>query len=189
MLRKAFAASIAFDATSILIEDHNKINRLFAEFRQIKDQANDNVKQTLVELVCTELVIHAQVEEEFLYPALREALDGTELDLLDEAEVEHALAKQLISDLESMQPHDVLYDAKFTVLGEYVRHHIEEEQNKIFPILRQANLELESLGADILARREQLRSEFGISDEDHEQDLETEIFQSVFIKKEYYHHH
>lgn len=189
MLRKASADSTAFDAIDILIEDHNKVSRLFAEFKKIKDQANDNVKQILVDLACTELVIHAQVEEEFLYPALREALDGTDLDLIDEAEVEHTLAKQLISDLESMQPYDELYDAKFTVLGEYVRHHIEDEQNKIFPIIKQANLDLESLGSDILARRKQLRSEFGISDEGHEEDSEAEIFQPVFGKKEYYHHH
>jgi hemerythrin-like domain-containing protein len=189
MPRKASASSTAFDAISILIEDHHKIIRLFAEFRKIKDQADDNVKQILVELACTELVIHAQVEEEFLYPALRDALNETDLDLIDEAEVEHTLARQLISDLESMQPDDALYDAKFTVLGEYVKHHIEEEQNSIFPVIKLAGLDLACLGSDMLARREQLRSEFGISDEGHEEDLETEFFQPVFGKKEYYYHH
>src|SRR5207249_4755243 len=101
--------------------------------QRLKDRTDDNVKQNLVESICTEMVIHARVEEEFLYPALIEALGN--IALLEEAEVEHMVARQLIGDLESMLPGDDLYDARITVLGVYVRHHIEEEENRIFPLM------------------------------------------------------
>lgn len=168
MPRQAPANSSASGVFDVLIEDHKKIIQLFTEFQKIKDQADDETKQTLVEIACTELVIHAQVEEEFLYPALRDAFD--EIDLIDEAEVEHGLARQLIGELESMQPGDDLYDAKFTVLGEYVKHHVDEEQNRIFPRMKKAGMDLESLGQDIRQRRNELRSEFGMPDSDYEED-------------------
>ena len=185
---KASAGSTASDAIDILIEDHRKVSRLFAEFQKIRDRADEDSKQTLVEIACTELVIHAQVEEEFLYPALREAFDEADLHLLDEAEVEHTAARQLISELESMQPDDDLYDAKFTVLGEYVRHHIEEEQNRIFPVIKKGNIDLESLGQNILERREELRSEFGMPDEEYEEDTDEENSQHPHRKTHHHHH-
>jgi hemerythrin-like domain-containing protein len=156
------------DVLDVLIGDHNKIIRFFDEFRRIKDRADDETKQTLVEVTCTELVIHAQIEEEFLYPALREAFD--DLSLIEEANVEHLMARQLISEIESMHPADHLFDAKFSVLGEYVRHHIEEEQNKIFAKVRKSGMDLDALGMDILQRRKDLRNEFGIPDEGYEDD-------------------
>lgn len=172
MPRQAPADLSASDVINILIEDHKKFIQLFAEFQKIKDQADDEIKQTLVEIACTELVIHAQVEEEFLYPALREAFN--EPDLVDEAQVEHALARQLIGELESMHPGDDFYDAKFTVLGEYVKHHIEEEQNRIFPRMKRAEMDLETLGQDIRQRRNELRSEFGMPDAEYEEDSDED---------------
>jgi hemerythrin len=163
-----------YDVLDTLTEDHKKIIQLFDEFRRIKDRADDETRQTLVEVACTELVIHAQVEEEFLYPALREAFDDA--FLLDEAYVEHIVAKQLIGELESMHSDDEFYDAKFTVLGEYVRHHIEEEQNKIFAEIRKTGMDLDALGKDILQRRKDLRNEFGIPDEGYEEDGEDARF-------------
>ncbi len=113
------------NAIDILTEDHKHVMKMFADFKKLKldEDSDEDAKQILVERACTELTIHAQVEEEFFYPALREALDDT--SMLDEAEVEHGIANQLIAELESMEPDDELYDAKFTVLGEYVQHHIE----------------------------------------------------------------
>lgn len=178
--------SSAPDVLDTLNEDHKKIIDLFDEFQNIKERADDETRQTLVEVACTELVIHAQIEDEFLYPALREAFDDAAL--IDQAEVEHGVARQLIGELESMHPDDNLYDAKFIVLGEYVRHHIQEEQNKIFPKIRESGMNLEALGKDILQRRIDLRNEFGIPDEGYEEDSEGTEFHPR-TKWRYPHHH
>lgn len=156
------------NAIDLLTEDHKKVLHMFDDFEKMKkdEDQDDDAKQELVERACTELTIHSQVEEEFFYPALRDALD--DVSLLDEAEVEHAIANQLITELESMQPGDELYEAKFTVLGEYVRHHVEEEQEKLFPKAKKAKLDLESIGADIRQRKDELRNEFGMPEENDE---------------------
>ncbi len=174
------------DVLDALIEDHKNILQLFAEFQSIRDHADDETRQTLVDVVCTELVIHAQIEEEFLYPAVRDAFD--DMSLVDQAAVEHNVSRQLIAELESMHPDDELYDAKFTVLGEYVRHHIEEEQNKIFPRIRTSGIDLETLGEDILQLRRELRSEFGVPDEGFDEDGSDVGFQH-HKKWRYPHHH
>jgi hemerythrin-like domain-containing protein len=186
MPAQASPHSSAPDVLDILIGDHNKIIQFFDEFRRIKAHADDETKQTLVEVTCTELVIHAQIEEEFLYPALREAFDDA--SLIDEADIEHIVARQLISELESMHPDDDHFDAKFSVLGEYVRHHIEEEQNKIFAKIRQSGMDLDVLGKDILQRRKDLRNEFGIPDEGYEEDDEDDG-PNQHRKWRYPHHH
>jgi hemerythrin-like domain-containing protein len=185
MPAQASPHSTIIDVLDTLAQDHNKIIQLFDEFRRIREHADDETRRTLVEVTCTELVIHAQVEEEFLYPALRYTFDDSLL--IDEAHVEHVVAKQLISELESMHPADDMYDAKFIVLGEYVRHHIEEEQNKLFPKIRQAGIDLEDLGHDILQRRAGLRSEFGIPDENYEDDIDDSSFHQH--KWRFPHHH
>nr|WP_246860793.1 hemerythrin domain-containing protein [Noviherbaspirillum sp. UKPF54] len=158
---------------------------MFDEFEQMKEDndPDDESKQLLVENTCAELTIHAQVEEELFYPALREAID--DLDLLDEAEVEHASAKQLITELAAMQPEDDLYDAKFTVLGEYVKHHIQEEEKEMFPKAKKADLDLEGLGDEIRQRKLELREELGIApaetvdDEDEEPAAKTKAGRRV----------
>ena len=85
----------------------------------------------MVRKICNELTVHAQIEEEIFYPAVRKAIDDG--DLMDEALVEHAGAKELISQLEAMDPEDELYDAKVTVLGEQIDHHVKEEEGEMFP--------------------------------------------------------
>ncbi len=160
-------------ATSEIIrtldEDHDKILALFDEFERIRRFADDETLQTLVETVCTELIIHAQVEEEFFYTALTEALGS--IDPLEEALVEHSMARQLIGELESMQPGDHCYSARFHVLGEYVRHHIDEERRKIFPLLQGADLDAGALAADLRHRRDELRGEFGLPDSGYEEEF------------------
>ena len=101
-----------------------------------------------------ELKIHSQIENEIVYPAIREAIEDD--DLMDEALVEHEAAEELISQLEQMQPGDEMYDAKFTVLGEYVNHHIAEEQKEMFPKARKAEIDLAELGEQMTARKNEL---------------------------------
>lgn len=104
-----------------------------------------------MEQVCNELKVHAQIEEEIFYPAVRDAIEDD--DLLDEAEVEHAGAKDLITQLESMQPGDDLYDAKVTVLGEQIEHHVKEEESEMFPKAKKSKVDVASLGVEMQARK------------------------------------
>ncbi|MGH8664579.1 MAG: hemerythrin domain-containing protein [Burkholderiales bacterium] len=141
------------NAINLLTEDHAKVRKMFKQFEKSKEKMEDAEKSELVQQICMELTLHAQVEEEIFYPAAREAVE--EQDLMDEAEVEHASAKELISQLQGMQPHDELYDAKVTVLGEYVEHHIKEEEKQMFPKVRKARLDLEHLAEQIEERKQQ----------------------------------
>ncbi len=101
--------------------------------------------------------MHTMLEEEIFYPAVREAI-GDE-DLLNEAAVEHETARMLIDQLENMGPDDPNYFATFTVLGEYVRHHIKEEQGEMFPAARKARVDLAALGERMRARRDELAAQ------------------------------
>jgi hemerythrin superfamily protein len=139
------------DAIALLREDHKKVQKLFKEYQEAKGGPK---KKARVEEVCTDLTVHSQVEEELFYPEARDAIDA--MDIMDEAEVEHTVAKQLIEELKVMQPNDPLYNAKFTVLGEYVTHHIKEEQNEMFPKVKKAKINLDSLGEQMAARKLEL---------------------------------
>jgi hemerythrin superfamily protein len=142
------------DALRMLKDDHDKLKGMFEKF---KSSRSDDKKAELVEMICRELTIHTQLEEEIFYPAVREAIDDT--DLLDEALVEHASAKELIEDLEQMAPGDDLFDAKVTVLGEYVTHHIREEQNEMFPLVRKSGLDLMALAEQLRDRKQELEGD------------------------------
>lgn len=143
------------DAIALLKRDHKAVKSLFAEYETLlNSEASNDAKQTLASRICSELTVHAQVEEEIFYPALREALGGQ--DLLDEAEVEHKSAKDLIVQLEGMDPDEDLYDATVKVLGEYINHHVEEEEGEMFPQARKAGVDTQALGEEMSARREAL---------------------------------
>lgn len=153
----------AENAITILTADHKKVSKIFAEYEKLKDKDLDR-KQELAKMACSELTIHAQVEEELFYPALRDVL--AEEDLVDEAEVEHGSIKKLIAALESSTPADRLYDANMKVLTEYVKHHVEEEQDEIFPKAKESKqLDLEEIGEEIRRRKVQLREELGLEPE------------------------
>ena len=150
------------DAIGMLIADHKKVQKAFKDFEKLKKGGSKRAKSDIVRQTCADLTVHTKIEEEIFYPAARKAIkDG---DLMDEATVEHAGAKELIAQLESMQPGDDLYDAKFTVLGESVNHHIREEQNEMFPKVRKTKLDLNALGEQMAQRKAQLES--GISSGD-----------------------
>jgi hemerythrin superfamily protein len=151
------------DAIAILKADHDKVTKLFEDFERLhEDEADEEAEQVAIQ-ICNELTVHATVEEEIFYPEVREAIDDE--DLLDEAEVEHATAKDLIAQILEMTTADDKYAAKVIVLGEYIAHHVKEEQEEMFPKARKTDLDMKELGARILERKKALRAEMQLEDE------------------------
>ncbi len=139
------------DAIKLLKDDHREVKTWFEEFENLEDDAE---KEALARRICLALSVHARIEEEIFYPALRKAIDDE--DLLDEAEVEHASAKQLIAEIELMSADDRLFDAKVKVLGEYVTHHVGEEEHQLFPEARESGVDLKDLGSELARRKAEL---------------------------------
>jgi hemerythrin superfamily protein len=164
--RRAAHGSTDQDAIGMLMADHKKVKKLFSDFEKLKDEARDEEKAALVDQICTELKVHTAIEEEIFYPAVRNAIDDS--DLMDEALVEHAGAKSLIAQLEEMSAADDLYDAKVTVLGEQIDHHVREEEGDMFKQAKKADLDTTALGARMLKRKQALMSELGGSTEEVE---------------------
>ena len=148
------------DAVTLLTQDHKQVKELFAEFKRFQEEETegvDEMKQDLMEEVCTMLTIHAQIEEEIFYPAVREALPN-EADLLNEAEVEHAGAKALIAQIEAGKASDPMTCARFIVLSEQIDHHVEEEQDEMFPKVKKSSMDLAAVGRKLQARKEALEN-------------------------------
>jgi len=142
------------DALKLLKQDHANVKAMFKEYEELGDRAFAG-KKKLADRICLELTRHAAIEEEIFYPALRAASKDSE-DQLDEALVEHASVKALISQIAQMDSHDDLYDAKVKVLGEYVNHHVKEEEGEMFVKAREAKLDLATLGREMEARKEEV---------------------------------
>ncbi len=147
-------AAEGVDAITLLTEDHENVAQMFEEYEGLGDRAHAT-KKKLATKICTELTKHATAEEEIFYPAMRAARKDNE-DLIDEATVEHASAKDLIAQILSMEPTEELYDAKVKVLGELIEHHVKEEEEEMFPKARAAGLDLAMLGAQIAARKAEI---------------------------------
>ena len=145
------------DAIKLLTEDHNKVKKLFKEFKKLAEKKDEEGKEELAVEICKELTVHAQLEEEIFYPAVRAAIEDD--DLMNEALVEHTSAKELIAQIQSMKASDPMYDAVVTVLGEYINHHVEEEQNEMFPKAQKSDMDLEELGLEMAERKEALMEE------------------------------
>jgi hypothetical protein len=146
------------DATRLLADDHREVHALFEHYHQLADGgAGGDERGPLAEEICTLLTVHAALEEEIFYPAARAA--GVEASALDEAEVEHASAKDLIAQIRDMAPEAPLYDAKVSVLGEYIDHHVAEEERELFPKCRASAMDLDALGIRIAARKDELMGE------------------------------
>jgi hypothetical protein len=152
--KSARATARPADAIKLLKDDHRQVKAWFGQYDDLDDDAD---KQALADKICLALTVHAQIEEEIYYPATRAAIDDD--DLLDEAEVEHATAKQLIAEIQAMKAGDRLFDAKVTVLGEYIDHHVEEEETEMFPESRHSDLDLKALGLQLAARKEELMAQ------------------------------
>lgn len=148
-------ATQAQEATALLKADHVLVSKLFEEYETTRTPAK---KAKLVAEICQELTIHAQVEEEIFYPAVKAALKDKEL--VPEATVEHASLKDLIAQVKGIEPDGEMYDAKIKVMSEYVKHHVKEEQNEMFPKAKSTGLDMMELGAQMLARKQTLLAEY-----------------------------
>ena len=144
------------DAIALLTEDHKRVQQMFKEFEALGDKATSS-KQNLAGQICDELTIHTAIEEGIFYPAAREAIDDD--DLMDEADVEHTAAKELIAQIQEMDADESHYDAKVKVLGEEVEHHIKEEQDEMFPKIRKSDLDLKALGEAMAQRKAELQQD------------------------------
>jgi hemerythrin superfamily protein len=140
------------DAIALLKADHEAVTQLFDEFEKTRSVPN---KKALVAEICTALTVHAQIEEEMFYPAVKEALKDKEL--VPEAMIEHGGVKALIAQIQDADS-DVgeMYDARVKVLSEYVKHHVKEEQNEMFPKAKSASIDLVELGVRMSARKDEL---------------------------------
>ena len=136
------------DAIALLEADHREVESYFAAYEEAK---GDKEKADLAAKICLALTVHTQVEEDLFYPAARKATGND--DLLDEATVEHASAKQLIAEIEAMTVGEDLFDAKLKVLGEQISHHVEEEEKELFPQTRKTDLDLVGLGERMAERK------------------------------------
>jgi hemerythrin superfamily protein len=139
------------EATALLRADHKLVSDLFEQYEKSRSASK---KKELVAQICKELTVHAQVEEEIFYPAVQAALKDHEL--IPEATVEHATLKDLIAQVEGIEPDGEMFDAKIKVMSEYVKHHVKEEQNEIFPKARATSLDMTELGDQITARKQEL---------------------------------
>jgi len=145
------------DAISLLKADHDEVSEMFEQFEGTsRKQPDTRQKAALAQKICEALTIHAQIEEEIFYPACQEMVDDAE-DLLAEAKVEHQSLKELIAKIENAQPGTEDFDAEVTVLGEYVKHHVKEEQTQLFPKVRKSEMDLEAVGEQLEARKQELQ--------------------------------
>ena len=142
-------------AVTLLKKDHREVEGWFDEYEQLE---GDSEKQALFNKIATALKVHTRLEEEIFYPEERGEVED---DLLDEAYVEHDGAKKLIAEIEAMKPSDEFYDAKVKVLGEYIKHHVKEEEQPggIFAQAKTGDEDLDAMGERIAARKEELLAE------------------------------
>ena len=158
------------DAIALLKKDHDDVNRMFEEF----ETADEDRKFELAAEICQALTVHATIEEEIFYPQVREVIDAEELMM--EAEVEHDSAKYLIERIQEGEIDEIQLSAMIKVLKEYVGHHVNEEQRKIFPRVKRAEIDLETLGRELLERKTELEGELesALADDDGETAVDDE---------------
>jgi hemerythrin-like domain-containing protein len=151
------------DAIALLKQDHRTVSALFEEF----EKADEEEQSAIAQRVCQLLTVHATIEEELLYPAAKQALEDEEDDdLVNEAEVEHGSAKELIAKIEGMSSDDEHFKATVNVLGEYIKHHVKEEEGELFPQLKKTELDLKELGGQLSERKYALMEQMGIEEQE-----------------------
>ena len=158
------------DAIELLKQDHREVEGLFKEFEKLEEDGEDAVEQVIA-TACTELEIHDKIETEIFYPAIREQAEEEEVeDLLNEAEVEHKGVRDLVQTIKAMDPADEKRNAHFTVLMEYVKHHVKEEEKEMFPKIKKLDIDLVELGTQMKERKAELMAEMGVEVEEESED-------------------
>ncbi|MBI1196327.1 MAG: hemerythrin domain-containing protein [Phenylobacterium sp.] len=142
------------DAVTPLINDHREAKDLFKQYEAAK--GDNRKKQAIYRKIAAELRIHMRIEEEIFYPASRKFV-GDE-GMVNEAEVEHASAKDLMDQLDGLEPSDPYFDAKVTVLSEMIDHHVEEEETEYFPECRRSTMDLKAIGEQMKTRKAELKA-------------------------------
>jgi hemerythrin-like domain-containing protein len=142
------------NAITLLKEDHRKVKDLFDQF---EDSEDSQEKMKIAQEALQELKIHAAIEEEIFYPTVREAMKEDEQSIMEEAEQEHHVAKVLIAELDQLKEMDEIYEAKFIVLAENVRHHIKEEEGEMLPEAKKTDADMEGLGEQMMQRKQELQ--------------------------------
>jgi len=142
------------DAISLLKADHEEVSAMFSKYEKTGSRKAE--KSDLATKICSALTVHAQIEEEILYPACREHVKDAD-ELLAEATVEHGSLKELIAKIEGGEPGSDEFDAEVKVLGEYVKHHVKEEHDELFPKVRKSDLDLNELGELLQTRKMELQ--------------------------------
>ena len=149
-------------ALELLMSDHRKVEALFVRYEREKEREQET-RRGIAQRICTELSAHAQLEEELFYPWLRENLD--DMEMVEEAQVEHNTAKDLIAQIVGSGEIDDAYDARVKVLSEYIKHHVKEEEQEIFPEVRDKKDELDELGQEMAARKGEIAEQIGLEEE------------------------
>lgn len=153
--KTAAPSAVKHDVIVLLKNDHAEVKKMFKQFDKLAEKEDIQGKVQIANKICAELVAHTIAEEEVFYPGARAAIDDDAM--LNEAVVEHDSAKDLISQIQAMDPADPMYDAKVTVLGEYINHHVEEEEEEMFPEVRESKeLDLRGLAVTFSARKEEI---------------------------------
>ena len=158
------------DAMQLLKQDHREVETLFKEFEKLEEDGDESVEQVII-TACTELKIHDKIETEVFYPAIRQQAQNEEIeDLLNEAEVEHTTVRNLIQTIEGMKTSKAKRTAHFTVLMEYVKHHVKEEEKEMFPKLKKLDIDFEQIGQQLKERKAKLMGEMGIDLQEESED-------------------
>jgi hemerythrin superfamily protein len=150
------------DAIALLKQDHRAVEALFEEF----EEADESEQSGLATRICQMLTVHAQIEEEYLYPQAKDAFGEEDDEMVYEAEIEHGSAKELIAKIEASTPDDPQFKPLVKVLSEYIKHHVKEEEKEMFPSLKDTELDLKELGSQLAQRKMELMEQMGIEAEE-----------------------
>lgn len=145
------------NAIELLKHDHREVESMFKQF-DAEDEPRS--KSDIAQHICLSLIVHSEIEEELFYPAAQRALEEDERDLVAEAKVEHMSIKRLIGDISGSSPGDAMFEARMTVLKEYVQHHVHEEEHELMPQVKKSDIDLDNLGARLLERKQQLIQQY-----------------------------
>ena len=145
------------NAIELLKHDHREVESMFKQF-DAEDESRS--KAEIAQHICLSLIVHSEIEEELFYPAAQRALDDEDRDLVSEAKVEHMSLKRLIDDISGSGPADEMFEARMTVLKEYVKHHVHEEEHELMPQVKKSDVDLEALGSRLQERKQALIQEY-----------------------------